>query len=359
MVNGWINRRVLLRSAAVALGPAVTATAPSASAHAALGVERLLNVPAAHRDTGWLRSALQIAVEIELATIPPYLCGWWSIVDRGCAAARLLRGIILDEMFHMGTVCNLLVAVGGTPRLVDRAPCYPGALPGGVRTHLTVYLSGLTKQSVRDVMMEIESPDMPLARTRQQYGVGDFYTAVLAAFEDVRPVLDPRRQLGARIGADRLAVVDGLDAVRASIETVKEQGEGTTTSPQVPFAHGTLAHYYAFGEIYHERELRRTAEAWGFSGPELPFPKTRPMGVVPPGGWPSPPAEVFRLLRGFDQTYTAMLRRLEAAWASGDPRSLGAAVGAMRALEAPAVALMGIPLPGGGGTYGPQFRVQT
>jgi len=355
---GRIDRRTLLRSAAVAAaGPSALSSATLARAESASAAARLLDVPGRCRDTDWIKCALQIAVELELATIPPYLCAWWSVLDRGSEAAQLIQGIVLDEMYHMGTVCNLLVAVGGTPRITSKAPRYPGPLPGGVRQHLTVYLSGLTKQSVHDVMMAIEAPDKPLAREARQYSIGDFYTALLDAFEQARPTLSPQRQLSGHIGADQLIVVDSLDAVQASIEVVKEQGEGTAASPDVSFGQGAPAHYYAFGEIYHERRLRKINGVWEYSGSALPFPDARPMGVVPAGGWPSPPGHVQQLLHQFDQTYTAVLQHLESSWAAGDSRSLDTAVDAMRALEAPAIALMDIPLPEGQRTYGPQFRV--
>lgn len=119
-----------------AAGPvqaAVQATAQSESGPAAAAghqsVARLLAVPEESRRDDWLRAALQVAVALELSTIPPYLCGWWSIRDRGSEAARLIRRIVGDEMFHLGVVCNLLVAVGGRPRIRKRHPPTPARCP--------------------------------------------------------------------------------------------------------------------------------------------------------------------------------------------------------------------------------------
>lgn len=163
-----LKRRTFLATAAVTAGASATATAASASAAGPHNgpadpwpldsVARLLAMPEDGRGIDWLRSALQVAVELELSTIPPYLCGWWSIRDRGADAARLIRRIIDDEMYHLGVVCNLLVAVGGRPRIRAAAPTYPGPLPGGVRAGVTVYLSGLTRSFVHDVMMAVEAP---------------------------------------------------------------------------------------------------------------------------------------------------------------------------------------------------------
>ncbi|MFJ8780898.1 hypothetical protein [Streptomyces sp. NPDC102476] len=41
---------------------------------------------------------------------------------------------------------------------------YPGPLSGGVRPGVTVYLSGLTRTFVHDVMMAIEAPEACTAR---------------------------------------------------------------------------------------------------------------------------------------------------------------------------------------------------
>lgn len=153
---------VLTAAAPVAAAaPARAAERPEAAVSGCRSVARLLAVPEGGRGADWLREALQVAVALELATIPPYLCGWWSVGDRTGHAARLIRRIIGDEMYHMGVVCNLLVAVGGRPRITDAALAYPGPLPGGVRDGVNVYLSGLDRPFVRDVMMAIEAPEAP------------------------------------------------------------------------------------------------------------------------------------------------------------------------------------------------------
>ncbi|MBE9211043.1 hypothetical protein IQ244_32075 [Nostoc sp. LEGE 06077] len=80
----------------------------------------------------WLKSSLNAAIELELATLPPYLCAWWSIKDLGASAAGLIRSILMEEMLHMGLVANMLTTIGGTPRISTVLPSYPSPLPGGV-----------------------------------------------------------------------------------------------------------------------------------------------------------------------------------------------------------------------------------
>ncbi|MFC5213393.1 ferritin-like domain-containing protein [Streptomyces coerulescens] len=349
---------------AVAGGPAADAVAGAPAAQgtvqaaAGLGsVARLMAVPEDSRGVAWLRSALQVAVGLELATIPPYLCGWWSIKDQRGEVARMIRRIVGDEMYHLGIVCNLLVAVGGRPQIKAAAPVFPGPLPGGVRAGVTVYLSGLTRPFVRDVMMAIEAPEVSLARSVQASPtVGEFYDGMLAAFRAVRPDLSTRGQVAQHIDSDELRPVRTLDDVELAIEIIREQGEGTDSSPTDSFSDDRPAHYYAFGEIYHGRALRRTDDGWRYVGPPVPFPDVRPMAPVPVGGWRNTPAHAGGLLFRFDAMYSTVLDSLDAAWAGGGHRALGAGIRTMRGLEEPAVELMEIPIPSGRGTYGPQFR---
>jgi hypothetical protein len=361
------KRRSLLASAALAAAAPVSASEPAKATGQPTNsrpttpghgsVARLLAVPQHHRGTNWLKTALQIAVELELATIPPYLCGWWSIKDRTCEAARLIRRIVGDEMYHLGLVCNLLVAVGGRPHIKKAAPTYPGPLPGGVRTGVNVYLSGLTKPFVHDVMMAIEAPETPLTRNgNTSPSVGAFYTDLLKTFHTTAPKLSTRGQLSAHIGSDVLKPIATLNDVEHSIEIIKEQGEGTDGSPDDAFDHNHPAHYYAFAEIYHGQQLRNTRGSWQFTGTPVPFPAARPMATVPTGGWHHPPKPVHQLLTQFDTTYTTVLDTLDMAWTHGTPHTLDTAIRAMHRLQTPAVELMETPIPHTHHTYGPQFR---
>ncbi|WP_218108504.1 ferritin-like protein, partial [Actinacidiphila rubida] len=240
---------------------------------------------------------------------------------------------------------------------IDRRRVLDPRLPGGVRPGVTVYLSGLTRSFVHDVMMAIEEPEAPLARgLLASPTIGSFYDGLLAAFRTVAPALSPDRQVSARVGSDELKPVTSLDDVVRCLDTVKEQGEGTAASPADAFGADEPAHYYAFGEIYYGRCLQLNGTAWQFCGDPVPFPDTRPMAVVPSGGWPDAAPQVAQLLGQFDTTYHSVLDSLESAWAGGGSRSLDAAVHAMRGLEGTAVPLMETPIPGTTSTYGPLFR---
>ncbi|MFD3992934.1 ferritin-like protein [Streptomyces sp. NPDC058583] len=345
-------------------------------------IVELMRRPAEQRDAEWVKDAVQQAVLLELATLPPYLCGMWSIDTTGggdTQVLRALRTIVFDEMSHLGLACNLLTTVGGSPRLADEAlvPAYPGPLPGGVRPELTVSLSGLTKDSVA-MYASIEEPDDPLVRAVPAYtSIGAFYSAILDALRASPHLITGGRQvikdMSHHGSGNSLVALSTLGAVETAVAVIKEQGEGTSVSPQNPHpneaASGELAHYYAFLEVLHGRKLVHPPghpDVWDFQGPPVPMPPALPMGIVPKGGWPrtgpgAPAADVTVLLDRFNHVYSDMLRLLEQAWQQDDPDQatelLDGAVVKMFGLKSPARELMKRALPDGSGkTYGPEFR---
>jgi rubrerythrin len=98
-------------------------------------IVELMRQPTEQRDATWLREAVQQAILLELATLPPYLCGMWSIDPPGGnnQVSRTLRTIIFDEMSHLGIACNLLTTIGGTPGSPARRWCRrtPARCPAG------------------------------------------------------------------------------------------------------------------------------------------------------------------------------------------------------------------------------------
>ncbi|MGW8366105.1 ferritin-like domain-containing protein [Streptomyces wedmorensis] len=341
-------------------------------------IVELMEQPAERRDADWMREAAQQAVLLELATLPPYLCGLWSIdaSPGDGTVVDTLREIVFDEMSHFGLACNLVTTLGGTPLLADETvvPRYPGPLPGGVRPDLSVFLSGLSKEAVK-MYSRIEEPDHPLVRAVAEHtSIGAFYTALLEAFRAHPERITGKRQLTMLMphhgeGND-VVPLDTLAAVESAIDVIKEQGEGTSASPENPYpgAAGERAHFYAFREIFHERKLRKNPETgeWEFKGDRIEVPTALPMGRVPEGGWPrtgpsAPDAETIQILDESNQAYSDLLRALEKPWQVTDASQaedlLFAAVGQMSLLRDPATRLMARPIAGAGGaTYGPEFR---
>jgi hypothetical protein len=340
-------------------------------------IVQLMDESAEARGADWLKDSLQQAVMLELATLPPYLCAMWSIKDQDAAVCEEIKRIVFDEMSHLGLAGNLLTTIGGVPRLADAGtvPAYPGPLPGGVRPRLTVFLSGLTKESL-ELFSQIEEPEEPVvADAVATPSIGAFYTAILDALRDNADLIRGTRQLirdmSGHGAGNSIVAINSLEDAEAAIDVIKEQGEGTTASPENPFPDeaGELAHFYAFREILHGRKLIKVSTdpvRWDFLGDEIPMPPAFPMATVPAGGWgasgtagPDPATQT--LIDAGNQAYSHMLRCLEQAWqaeaAADGRRLLGKAVRHMFELQEPAQSLMSRELPDGSGrTYGPEFR---
>jgi hypothetical protein len=317
----------------------------------------LLAVPAQQYDLPWLQDSLQVAVELELSTLPPYLCGFWSCQDQTAVAATLIQSVIYQEMLHMGLAANMLTTIGATPSISTKVPLYPGPLPGGVRPDLTVYLGGLTKSYIADVYMNIEYPDSgPITPPPKGETIGQFYDAISSAFAQVNPACSGKNQLTATIGSsgNTMYAVNSVADAQKAISEIKAQGEGTSTSPD-DGAGSELAHYYRFAEIFNGAELVQVNGQWTYTGSPVAFPQTYPMAPVPQGGWPDPPTNVQTLLQQFDGSFKSVLDSLQSAWTNGSQSDLNEAVGAMFGLAGPAAQLMQIPVAGASGNYGPDF----
>src|ERR1700730_14982726 len=78
-------------------------------------------------DKATLFAWLQTALELELATIPPYLIALLSIkLPSNREPAELIRSVMVEEMLHLALVANVINALGGEPRLNKKAiPHYP------------------------------------------------------------------------------------------------------------------------------------------------------------------------------------------------------------------------------------------
>jgi len=74
-----------------------------------------------------LQRCLQMAIELELSTLPPYLSALYSMDPNAKLPNHaneqiiaLIRSIVHQEMTHLALACNLLRAIGGTPRIAHK-----------------------------------------------------------------------------------------------------------------------------------------------------------------------------------------------------------------------------------------------
>jgi hypothetical protein len=325
-------------------------------------IRELMAVGKCDRDLTWLMDSLQNAIALELSTIPPYLCAWWSIKDHSDPVALSLKMIWKEEMRHTGLACNLLAGIGGRPN-VKTVVSYPGPLPGDVHPGLIAKLQGLTYDALH-LFMTIEYPEFgPIAKAWtggvSYPTIGDFYSDVLAAFQTLNPPLDETKQLAVQPGVFK---VKDLTGVQRAIEQIKREGEGSATSPADTGSGRTdLAHYYRFGEVFYGKQIKynEATKEWRFNGDPVPFPDVWPMAPTPPGGYQHHEVSypVWQLLQQFDELFTTMLGQLQSGWDRQDAAEVRKSVTSMKALTEPAVRLMQMELSTRTGTYGPCFRL--
>jgi Ferritin-like len=270
----------------------------------------------------------------------------------------LINSVVLEEMLHLGLACNMLVAVGGTPQIT--APTYPHqGLPGGVLPDLEVFLAGLS-DSTLEMWMGIEQPEDPVVVDTVFPTIGQFYDTISTAFASYSQPLVTNGQIALTVfvpglkpeAVGKLATVK--DAQNA-IALIKEQGEGTSTSPDAPQTFGDeFAHYYRFGEILNGHELVQVDGQWEYAGPEIELPSCHPVQQVPAGGYPaSSYPDVADAMQAFDTRYAKLIGQLEAAWSGGG--SLGPAIATMGSLYGLAKPIVTTQLPDGSGNFGPDF----
>ena len=318
-----------------------------------------------------LREYLEIALAVEQATLPPYLTALYSIrPGSNSVAAQTLRAVAMEEMLHMVLVGNLLVALGGVPRLTDSRFVlhYPSRLPHAAAS-LRVGLEKFSRASVK-TFMAIERPaaiDAP-PQSDGYHTLGQFYHALMAAFtsEPVRgeithywadhpPTATIARQFGPAqfYGSEGIAicVTDFTSALRALEEIVhqgegfihrEQTGDGARSQDKEPWE---AAHYYRFEQLWHGRAYQPDDIKEHPSGPFIPtdwsaVAKLRPNARIADYRRVNSPA-VPRLL-AFNHAYTRVLAGIQAAF-TGDAAALQDSVAAMLQLRVQAAALMNIP----------------
>ncbi len=328
------------------------------------------------RQPGGVYVALQRAIELEHATLPTYLYAYYSLGTANPEVASLAFSVIFEEMLHFALACNILNAIGGAPD-IDRAdfiPRFPGPLPGGVQSNLVVHLRPMSTQHVHDTFMVIEEPENPLnfptlEAAARPLTIGAYYTAILNELEAASPAIFSHAKAGYQVTgvfpSSELFRVTNLESAGRAINLIKQQGEGTTSSPLDP--QHEFAHYYRFAEIYYGHLLRAVPnpppgtppdKLYRYDGPPVPFD---PAAVLPVVADPhqtsySATSLAYRLNLNFNYTYTSMLKSLHLTF-NGQPHRLDSAIALMQSLREQAMEMMAEPL-GDGSNAGPSFEYQ-
>jgi hypothetical protein len=309
---------------------------------------------------------LQSAIELEHATIPPYLTAMYSIkVDsaRNAQARSILYTVMKEEMLHMAIACNVLNAIGGDPKIATPGfiPLYPGPLPMHVHEGLTVGLRKATRALIYGVFMTIEEPEDPLTLTVKDIKlqpmpnlgdvevaalaappagyatIGDFYRAIKTKiaklgddiFKESHPqVFGP----GSGFGKDDLFQVTDGKTASAAIDIIVDQGEGTKTPPY--YKKNKLAHYYRLAQIVYGRKLTDdSAETppYSFSGEEVPLDSADVWNLYPDAKSVDykPGSQARKLVDQFNYNYTVLLQILHDTF-NGNPATIKNSIEQMR-----------------------------
>jgi len=319
-------------------------------------------------------AALQNAIELEHATIPVYLYALYSLNEASNAEiADIISSVAVEEMLHMTLSSNVLNALGGSPVIdqPDFIPTYPGPLPGGVQSDLTVNLAPYSPTQLA-TFLQIEEPEDPLnfkaLAVTDTITIGEFYTAISTAIGVLGNgafVDPPRNQVGPDLMWNSIVVTDVATAQQA-ITTIVDQGEGTSTSPDAVVG-GGYAHYYRFMQIQKGHLLvpvpggTTPEEQYAYTGAPVPFDPTGvyavPTNPATPPGYAAGSAQAFAN-DNFNYTYTSLLKALHAMF-NGDAceDQYNRAIGLMMSLKGQAKAMMsGIPNPAV--LTGPSFQYQ-
>jgi hypothetical protein len=340
-----------------------------------------------------LHSYLRAALQLEHATIPPYLTALYSIhPGTNSDAFHVIRVVAVEEMLHLTLAANVLNAVGGTPDLTapDFVPAYPALLPDG-ETDFEVDRQRFSRDAV-DNFLKIERPnpapdvesrvserdyaaDRPMLASPTDeplrfYSIGDFYEEISRGLEHLESerkaagaelfVGDPARQVGPEYyysgGGDIVPVTD-LESALAALRLIGEQGEGLGGA--IYDNEGELAHYFRFKQLRHGRYYQQGDDPDDPTGPPIdvnwdavyPVKTNASVDDYPEG------SELHAAALEFNRQYADFLRLLTDAY-TGRPELLIDAVAEMFRLRDGMTNLIRNPIPGlDGVTAAPTFEV--
>jgi Ferritin-like len=320
------------------------------------------------------QAMLQTAIGVEFGTLPPYLYALYSIrPGTNAGAAQRVKSVVLQEMIHMCLACNMLNALGGSPALHPQT--YPGPLPGDIGpdgTPLTIHLYPFSIEAMEQGMA-IEQPEGPpdypvqnllAAPGQKAVTIGQFYE-VLDKFLATLPASDwmPNRNqiVDNQFFAGQLFAINGYPDAHTAIQEITSEGEGTKEGAKndpLDFQ-DDFAHYYRFGEVYHDKVFTKTDNpcgyAWGPTGLGVDWAGAYP-AIPDPGlhDFSKDPLPAQAAQDACNAAFTTMVGALQRA-VTGQAGALGQAVRAMFDLRMAALHAITVPLADPAIVAGPAF----
>jgi hypothetical protein len=340
-----------------------------------------------------LQSQLYTALQLEHATIPPYLTAFYSLKPgKNIDAQQILRVIVVEEMLHLAIAANLMNAIGGTVDLTRPGfvPTYPSPLPDG-ETDFEVGLGPFGESQLK-AFLQIERPRMatpdrkliakigkkagplvpqpPGQAELRYYSIGEFYAAIEAGIRYVeeRARAENRTIFGGKraswqvtseyyySGGGRLEPITDLESALRGINLIIDQGEGELR--KVFGDHGELAHYYRFHQLLVGRYYLPGDQPEKPSGPtfNVAFQEVYPVKTnIKMSDYPKG-SGLHEAALGFNAAYRKFLADLTKAF-NGEPAILLKAVAGMFELRNMFDVLVRNPLPGTEFHAGPTFEI--
>lgn len=298
---------------------------------------------------------VQNAIELEHATIPTYLCGYFTLEQNtNPEVGNIIRSVVIEEMLHLTIASNLLIALGGSPAInkPNFVPKFPGGLPMGIGDGLEIHLRKCSIDQVRDIYMAIEEPEHPIdipvaalaamAIQPEFETIGAFYHFLAKKIEELGNQITwhtENQVVATKWFPDptEMFEINSVDSAKRAIQVIVNQGEGTSKTPFSVDADGAPAHYYRFEEIVKGRKLIHKP------GAQPPFEFGGERIVLDTGSvWDmddDPEIEKYkegsvsrRMATQFSYSYTRLLNCLHNAF-NGDPAQIDHAMGVMYELR--------------------------
>jgi len=336
-----------------------------------------------------IQNRLQTAIQLELATIPPYLTAMWSINSddpKSKEAKNAIRSVFMEEMLHMVLAANLLLSINGEVRLKEEnIPSYPLDMTftndeiankiKEIRQSLLAskmitkedfnkfldkrnFKLNLEKLSLNSLLsfLKVELPNEKDVKDTKskiasvtaakgfediilpKYTIGDFYKSIIQDLKELGiETYKVENQLTEDYfwqGRDEIVVIKNFEDAERALKIIADQGEGA----DVDISNLPTSHFGKFASIYlgGEDKLPKTKEEWkicidninqGTLKTDVKDSDFCTYNIVPnpKKGIYNNSPELSRLNNEFNYHYTLMLKQLEEGF-NGNSKSFYTAI---------------------------------
>nr|CAG8466834.1 12191_t:CDS:10 [Entrophospora candida] len=283
-----------------------------------------------------LYDLLQIALQIELTTIPPYLYALYSIKPGEdphdmCITSnhviKLIRQVAAEEMLHVSLVANLIVAIGDSEVMVNLSKADETNIKTFINIEKPDELLKKHSKPVFHKLMKLHTSPLAGNVVGDEVSVdsiGKLYDVIERCFEKLTGEIKYKTtfQLEAGMGYapstgtgnDGIIVIKDLVAAKKAIELIKVQGEGSQTEDEA-------SHYQKFQCCLEliKKSCEKDYQLW-------------PVADNPNSSTYNDKPDIQRVATAFDASYSYLMLLLENVWKIGGQDKNNFVVGGLPAL---------------------------